>query len=73
MAYSLWAFDQGGHDGVPWTTLSIAPFVLALMRYAVDVDAGQAGAPEEIIWQDRALQVIGAAWLLLVVLGVSSA
>ncbi len=73
MSYSLWAFAAPKSDGVPWTALSIAPFVLGLMRYAVDVDAGRAGEPEEIIWHDRVLQVIGVAWLLLVGIGVWSA
>ncbi len=73
MAYSLWAFDVPRQQGAPWTALSIAPFVLGLMRYAVDVDAGRAGEPEEIIRHDRVLQVIGVAWLALVVVGVSRA
>jgi decaprenyl-phosphate phosphoribosyltransferase len=73
MSYSLWAFREPDIAGVPWHALSIAPFVLALLRYAVDVDAGRAGEPEEIIWHDRVLQVLGVAWLLLVGVGVMSA
>jgi decaprenyl-phosphate phosphoribosyltransferase len=70
MAYSLWAFEQQQTSGVAWHALSIAPFVVGVMRYAVDVDAGRAGEPEDIIWRDRTLQVVGAVWLVLVCLGV---
>ena len=69
--YSLWAFElRKAHPGFPWETLSIAPFVLALLRYAVDVDRGAAGAPEEIVLRDRVLLALGAIWLTFVVLGV---
>lgn len=70
VAYSLWAFTMTEHNEGPWHELSVAPFVLGLMRYAVDVDAAKAGDPEDIIWADRVLQVIGVVWLVLVGLGV---
>ena len=71
--YSLWAFElHRAHPGFPWETLSIAPFVLALLRYAVDVDRGAAGAPEEIVLRDRVLLFLGLVWLVFVVLGVVS-
>ena len=70
-AYSLWAFElRGTHDGFPWETTSIAPFVLALLRYAMDVDRGAAGAPEDVVLADRVLLVLGLAWALLVGIGV---
>lgn len=71
MAYSLWAFREPEVQGVPWNALSIAPFVLGLMRYAVDIDAGRAGEPEDIVWNDRVLQLLGVAWVALVGIGVS--
>jgi decaprenyl-phosphate phosphoribosyltransferase len=70
MSYSLWAFEMGAGSNVPWHTMSIAPFVLGLMRYAVDIDAGKAAEPEDIVWGDRVLQAIGVTWLVLVCLGV---
>ena len=73
MSYSLWAFQEPTGDGVAWHALSIAPFVLGMMRYSVDIDAGRAGDPEDIIWHDRILQLLGLAWLVLVGIGVSSA
>lgn len=73
MSYSLWAFREPDVAGVPWHALSIAPFVLGMLRYAVDIDAGRAGDPEEIIWHDRVLQVLGLAWFVLVGVGVMNA
>jgi decaprenyl-phosphate phosphoribosyltransferase len=42
--------------------VSIVPFVMALLRYAVDVDSGAAGEPEEIVLHDRLLLVLGGIW-----------
>jgi decaprenyl-phosphate phosphoribosyltransferase len=70
-AYSLWAFEMGETQfDVPWATLSIAPFVLAILRYAVDVDKGAAGAPEEIVLRDRVLLALALVWAVTVGLGV---
>jgi decaprenyl-phosphate phosphoribosyltransferase len=69
-AYCLWAFEVGeGQDGVPWAQISVAPFVIALLRYALDVDSGRAGAPEDIVLHDRVLQLVGVAWLVIFTLG----
>jgi decaprenyl-phosphate phosphoribosyltransferase len=69
--YSLWAFEMGETQlGVPWAALSIAPFVLAVLRYAVDVDKGTAGAPEEIVLRDRVLLGLALVWAATVGLGV---
>ena len=70
-AYSLWAFEMArAQPGIPWATISIAPFVLAILRYAVDVDKGGAGAPEEIVLRDKVLLGLGVAWAATVGLGV---
>lgn len=64
MSYSLWAFQLQGHaDGSVWPVISMIPFVVAVLRYAVDVDGGNAGEPEEIALRDRALEVLGGAWV----------
>ena len=39
--------------------ISIVPFVLGILRYAVDIDAGKAGEPEDIVLGDRVLQGVG--------------
>jgi decaprenyl-phosphate phosphoribosyltransferase len=70
-AYCLWAFEMGEtQEGIPWATLSIAPFILAILRYAVDVDKGTAGAPEEIVLRDRVLLALALAWAATVGVGV---
>ncbi|MYW97116.1 decaprenyl-phosphate phosphoribosyltransferase [Amycolatopsis rubida] len=65
MSYCLWAFEirQAEHNSV-WAVVSMVPFVIAVLRYAVDVDGGNAGAPDEIALKDRVLQVLGAAWVV---------
>jgi decaprenyl-phosphate phosphoribosyltransferase len=65
MSYCMWAFELRGdsHDSV-WPVVSMVPFVVAVLRYAVDVDSGNAGEPEEIALHDRVLQVLGASWII---------
>ena len=66
MTYGLWAFDrQVALDSV-LPVLSVFPFVIAVLRYAVHVDGGAAGEPEEIVARDRWLQSLGVVWLVLV-------
>ena len=70
-AYSLWAFEMGEtQDGVRWSLISIAPFFLAILLYARDVDKGEAGAPEEIVLGDRVLLGLGVLWAVAMGLGV---
>jgi decaprenyl-phosphate phosphoribosyltransferase len=70
-AYCLWAFEQASRVGdVLWFRASIVPFVLAMLRYAHIAEQGGGGAPEEIVFEDRVLQVLGVLWLVAFVLGV---
>jgi len=61
--YALWAFAM--HQATPneWSVVSIVPFVVALLRYSVDVDSGAAGEPEEIVLHDRMLMALGGVWV----------
>jgi len=81
MAYGLWAFGIGV-TAVPgrlpsapstWAIVSVVPFVIAVLRYAVDVDGGNGGEPEEIVLGDRVLQVLGLVWVVLMGLAVYTA
>jgi decaprenyl-phosphate phosphoribosyltransferase len=65
IGYALWAFQVGAlrHEPV-WAQLSVAPFVMAVLRYAVDIDRGAAGAPEDVVLGDRWLFVLGLLWLV---------
>lgn len=60
--YSLWAFALRQTSSNEWSVVSIIPFVMALLRYAVDVDSGSAGEPEEIVLHDRVLLLLGGIW-----------
>lgn len=67
LAYCLWALEDGNgyRSALPWQQLSMVPFVLGVLRYAVFTDAGKAGAPEEVVLRDRALILTGLLWLVL--------
>jgi decaprenyl-phosphate phosphoribosyltransferase len=72
VAYCLWAFEKADATdaSVPWYQLSILPFVLAILRYALVLDQGRGSAPEEVVLSDRTLQVIGVLWAVVFGLGV---
>jgi len=71
VAYCLWAFDaQIHHTGIVWFEVSIVPFVLAFLRYALLIERGQGGAPEDVVLKDRPLQVLAAAWVAIVAIGL---
>src|SRR5690625_1533540 len=66
LCYGLWAFEQDAMHGGAWYAISMIPFVIAILRYAVDVDGGVAGAPEDIARRDRALQLLAVVWVVIV-------
>jgi decaprenyl-phosphate phosphoribosyltransferase len=78
VAYCLWAFEKAesalNTSSIPWYQLSILPFVMAILRYALVLDKGDQGsAPEDIILGDRTLQCIGAVWAIVFAVGVYTA
>jgi decaprenyl-phosphate phosphoribosyltransferase len=69
-AYCLWAFEKAAaSDAGLAFRLSIIPFVLALLRYALRTEQGAGGAPEELL-SDHTLQVLGALFCMLFAVGV---
>jgi decaprenyl-phosphate phosphoribosyltransferase len=72
MSYSLWAFELPGPQpwGISWSAISIAPFTLALLRYAMKVDQGAAGEPEDVALRDRTLQVFAVLWAIPMAIAV---
>lgn len=70
LAYCLWSLINvtGGHV---WFQLSIVPFTLAMLRYALLGAKGEAGAPEEVFLADRTLQILGLLWAALYAAGVA--
>jgi decaprenyl-phosphate phosphoribosyltransferase len=61
--------DLGRGGASMWIELSIIPFLVAVLRYALVVDQGRGSAPEEVVLEDRVLQISGIVWAVLV--GVS--
>jgi decaprenyl-phosphate phosphoribosyltransferase len=65
LCYGLWAFERE-HGEAGWFVVSMVPFTIAILRYAVDVDGGLAGEPEDIALRDRVLQLLALAWIATV-------
>ncbi|WP_099025262.1 decaprenyl-phosphate phosphoribosyltransferase [Mycolicibacterium palauense] len=62
LCYGLWAFERDG-NAASWFAVSMVPFTVAILRYAVDIDGGVAGEPEDIALHDRVLQLLALAWI----------
>lgn len=65
LCYGLWAFERD-RGSAGWFAVSMVPFTIAILRYAVDVDGGLAGEPEDIALRDRVLQLLAVAWIATV-------
>jgi decaprenyl-phosphate phosphoribosyltransferase len=72
VAYCLWAFEKAdiADGGFPWYQLSIVPFTIGILRYALLLEQGKGGAPEEVVIGDRVLQVVGVLWAAIFAIGV---
>ncbi|HET9118275.1 MAG TPA: decaprenyl-phosphate phosphoribosyltransferase [Pseudonocardiaceae bacterium] len=70
MTYGLWAFQLSQTNHSRWPVISLVPFVIAVLRYAVDVDGGNGGEPEEIALGDRVLQVLGGCLVFTLIAAV---
>jgi decaprenyl-phosphate phosphoribosyltransferase len=69
LCYGLFAFERDGSTG-SWWAVSIVPFTIGILRYAVDVDGGLAGEPEEIALRDRVLQMLALVMIGTVVAAI---
>jgi decaprenyl-phosphate phosphoribosyltransferase len=64
LAYCLWAFEKSAAVGEQtWFELSIVPFALGVLRYALLLAQGDGGAPEELVLSDPVLIGIGLVWV----------
>jgi decaprenyl-phosphate phosphoribosyltransferase len=72
ISYCLFAVERAHqhHPAAVWIELSIIPFIVAILRWALLVELGQGSAPEEIVLGDRQLQVVGLVWAVLMGLSV---
>lgn len=69
LTYAEWALSRYPDSTRGWSIVSFVPFLVALLRYAVDVDRGNGGEPEDIILRSTPLLVLGTVWL--VTLGIA--
>lgn len=70
-AYCLWAFERGTEAPSPiWYQLSVIPFVLAILSYALRLERGDGSAPEDIILHDPTILSLGVAWAILFAAGI---
>jgi decaprenyl-phosphate phosphoribosyltransferase len=71
LAYCLWAFEKSATVGNQvWFQLAIIPFVLGILRYALLLEQGRGGAPEDLVLADRVLLLMGACWAILFAIAV---
>jgi decaprenyl-phosphate phosphoribosyltransferase len=69
-AYCLWAFQRSHQARLSWYELTVIPFVLWLLRYALLLERGDGEAPEETVFGDAFLLTMTAAWTALFLAGV---
>jgi decaprenyl-phosphate phosphoribosyltransferase len=70
LTYALWSFEVAETTRPPLSVISVVPFTLAILRFGIDVDAGTAEEPDEIVLHDRVLLVLGAVWVAVLVTAV---
>lgn len=71
-AYCQWAFLMANtaSGSTVWYQLSAVPWAMAMLRYAMLLDGGHGGAPEEVLSRDRLMQVLGVVWLFSFIMSV---
>ena len=76
VGYALWAFASAAQAASSDTVatvffeISIVPFSIAILRYALLIDQGRGAEPERLVLADRTLQVAGLAWAIIYGYGV---
>jgi decaprenyl-phosphate phosphoribosyltransferase len=74
LSYCVWAFErkEAADSDWPFYELTIVPMLAALMRYLLVLERGDGhgAAPEDVFSDDRVLQLLGAAWVILFGLAV---
>lgn len=67
IAYCLWAFSSAeqAEQGAILFQLSIVPFAVAILRYALLLDRGEGAEPETLILSDRTLMFSAGVWAII--------
>jgi decaprenyl-phosphate phosphoribosyltransferase len=67
IAYCMWAFSsaEANGTGAIWYQLSILPFAVAILRYALLLEQGKGAEPENLVLSDRTLLAAGAVWAII--------
>jgi decaprenyl-phosphate phosphoribosyltransferase len=75
--YCLWVFERAAglrpadrSEDLILFELSIIPFVLAVLALQFAFSKGRGGQPEELALSDRVLQLLGVAWVALLLCGI---
>ncbi|MCW2529516.1 MAG: decaprenyl-phosphate phosphoribosyltransferase [Pseudonocardiales bacterium] len=65
LAYCLFAFQKSAAStgDFPWYQLSVLPFVAAILRYALLLEGGKGESPEDVVFEDRSLILLGLCWV----------
>jgi decaprenyl-phosphate phosphoribosyltransferase len=72
LSYVQWAFekDKAAGSNHPLYLVSIVPMMMAMLRYLLVLANGDGGAPEEVFYRDRPLQIFGLLWVLIFAVAV---
>ncbi|HUP75935.1 MAG TPA: decaprenyl-phosphate phosphoribosyltransferase [Acidimicrobiales bacterium] len=74
LSYAMWAYERSstiGRNG--WfLEVSFAPFAIAVLRYLRLIQRGEAEVPEEAIFADPTIALLGALWLGCFVMAIHS-
>ena len=67
ITYCLWACAsaQESTNGSVLFQLSIVPFAIAILRYALLLEQGKGAEPENLVLSDRTLLAAGAIWAII--------
>jgi decaprenyl-phosphate phosphoribosyltransferase len=67
IAYCLWAFESAAShpDAAVVYQVSIVPFAVAILRYALLLEQGKGAEPETLILSDRVILGAGLAWAII--------
>ena len=75
IAYCMWAFAsaESNGNGAIWYQMSIVPFAIAILRYALLLEQGKGAEPENLVLSDRTLLLSGAVWAIIYACAVYAA